>query len=46
MMNMFSQVVRVSIRPEWVGIFDFQQRFPSAIERAMWGEARESDHAR
>ncbi|KGN40443.1 pyridoxamine 5'-phosphate oxidase [Knoellia aerolata] len=29
------RMVRVFITPEWVGILDFQQRFPSAIERAM-----------
>ncbi len=29
------QMARVFIRPEWVGILDFQTRFPSAIERAM-----------
>ena len=26
---------RVAIRPEWVGILDFQTRFPSAIARRM-----------
>lgn len=29
------QMTRVFIRPEWVGILDFEERFPSAIERAM-----------
>ena len=29
------RMVRVFITPEWVGILDFQQRFPSALERAM-----------
>ena len=28
-------MVRVGIRPEWVGILDYQTRFPSFIERAM-----------
>ena len=28
-------MARVAIAPEWVGILDFQQRFPSAIEKAM-----------
>jgi hypothetical protein len=28
-------MARVAISPEWVGILDFQQRFPSAIEQAM-----------
>lgn len=29
------QMARVFIRPEWVGILDFETRFPSALERAM-----------
>jgi hypothetical protein len=28
-------MARVAITPEWVGILDFQQRFPSAIEHVM-----------
>jgi hypothetical protein len=28
-------MVRIAITPEWVGILDFEQRFPSAIEHAM-----------
>ena len=35
---MFPQMARIVIRPEWVGILDFVQRFPSAIEAAMSGE--------
>jgi hypothetical protein len=30
-----SRMSRVFIRPEWVGILDFEARFPSALERAM-----------
>jgi hypothetical protein len=26
---------RIFIRPEWVGILDFETRFPNALERAM-----------
>jgi hypothetical protein len=26
---------RVFIKPNWVGILDFETRFPSALERAM-----------
>jgi len=26
---------RITIQPEWVGILDFEQRFPSEIENAM-----------
>jgi hypothetical protein len=26
-----SQMARITIRPEWVGILDFQTRFPSAL---------------
>jgi Pyridoxamine 5'-phosphate oxidase len=33
--QMFRQMTRISIRPEWVGILDFQTRFPSAIEAVM-----------
>jgi hypothetical protein len=29
------QMARLFIAPEWVAILDFQQRFPSAVERAM-----------
>ena len=28
-------LARVAITPEWVGILDFEQRFPSEIEHAM-----------
>jgi Pyridoxamine 5'-phosphate oxidase len=29
------QMARIFIQPEWVGILDFETRFPSALERAM-----------
>ncbi len=29
------RMARIFIQPEWVGILDFQTRFPSALERAM-----------
>lgn len=29
------RMARVFIRPEWVGILDFETRFPNALERAM-----------
>jgi hypothetical protein len=32
---LFPQMSRVFVRPEWVGILDFETRFPSALERAM-----------
>ncbi len=28
-------MARVAITPEWVGVLDFEQRFPSALEKAM-----------
>ena len=28
-------MTRIRVRPEWVGILDFETRFPSAIEKAM-----------
>jgi hypothetical protein len=31
----FPRMSRVFVRPEWVGILDFETRFPSALERAM-----------
>lgn len=34
---MFPQMARIVIQPEWVGILNFEQRFPSAIEAAMSG---------
>ena len=33
--QMFPQMVRISISPEWVSVIDFEKRFPSAIEAAM-----------
>ena len=33
--QMFSEMVRIAIRPEWVAVIDFEKRFPSAIEAAM-----------
>jgi len=35
--QMFPQMARITIRPDWVGFLDFQTRFPSAIARAMGG---------
>ncbi len=32
---MSPRMARVAVRPEWVGVLDFQTRFPSAIEAAM-----------
>lgn len=29
------QMARIFITPEWVGILDFETRFPSAVERAV-----------
>ena len=33
--GMFSQMVRIAVKPERVGILDMEKRFPSAIEAAM-----------
>lgn len=33
--GMFPRMVRVTVHPEWVGLLDFETRFPSAIEAAM-----------
>ncbi len=32
---LFAHMVRIAVRPEWVAVLDFEQRFPSAIEAAM-----------
>jgi pyridoxamine 5'-phosphate oxidase-like protein len=32
--GMFPQMARIAVQPEWVGIIDFEKRFPSAIEAA------------
>ena len=34
----FSQMVRISVRPEWVSVLGFETRFPSAMEAAMSGQ--------
>ncbi len=33
--QMFPQMTRIRVRPEWVSILDFEERFPSAIAAAM-----------
>lgn len=33
--GLFSQMARIVVQPEWVGILDFETRLPSAIEAAM-----------
>jgi general stress protein 26 len=35
--GMFSQMARITVKPEWVAVLDFEMRFPSAIEAAMSG---------
>ena len=35
--SLFTHMQRIAIKPEWVGILDFEQRFPSAIAAAMAG---------
>jgi hypothetical protein len=36
--QMSPQMTRITVQPEWVGILDFERRFPSAIEAAMSGQ--------
>ena len=31
MRQMVNSMIRITVRPEWVGILDFQSRFPSAL---------------
>jgi hypothetical protein len=33
--QMFDQTTRIAVTPEWVGLIDFEQRFPFAMELAM-----------
>jgi len=33
--NLLPQMARITVQPEWVGILDFEQRFPSALQAAM-----------
>jgi hypothetical protein len=35
--GMCPQMARIFLRPGWVGVLDFETRFPSAIEKAMEG---------
>lgn len=30
-----SRMMRIAVTPEWVGVLDFEQRFPSALARKM-----------
>lgn len=36
--SLFPQMARITVQPEWVGILDFETRFPSAIADAMAGK--------
>jgi hypothetical protein len=33
--KMGQQMLRIAVRPAWVGLLDFERRFPSAIEEVM-----------
>jgi hypothetical protein len=35
MLTAMGGMARIAITPRWVGILDFEQRFPSALEKAM-----------
>lgn len=35
--GMFKQIARISLRPDWVAILDFEGRFPQQIAKAMSG---------
>ena len=34
---LFPQMTRIVVLPDWVGLLDFEQRFPIAIEATMAG---------
>jgi PPOX class probable F420-dependent enzyme len=36
---LFPQMARIAVTPTWVGVLDFEQRFPHAIEAAMAANA-------
>ena len=33
--RMFPRMARIAVRPAWVGVLDFERRFPGGIARAM-----------
>lgn len=33
--NLFPRMARIAVRPEWVGVIDFETRFPNEIEKGM-----------
>ena len=33
--GMIDQMARFSVQPQWVGVLDFEQRFPSALAAVM-----------
>ena len=33
--SLYKQMARIAVTPEWVNILDFEQRFPSALAKAM-----------
>jgi hypothetical protein len=33
--GLFTHMARIAVKPDWVGVLDFETRFPSAIEAAM-----------
>lgn len=35
--GLFKQMGRITVTPGWVGVMDFEQRFPNVIEAAMAG---------
>lgn len=35
--SMFDEMARFCVQPKWVGVLDFEERFPSAIAAAMAG---------
>jgi hypothetical protein len=35
--QMSPRMVRITVRPDWVSILDFETRFPSAVQAAMTG---------
>jgi PPOX class probable F420-dependent enzyme len=42
--TMFTEMARIAIRPDWVGVLDFQTRFPSAMQPFLETAAAQALH--
>jgi hypothetical protein len=42
--TLFAEMARIAIRPDWVGVLDFQIRFPSAMQPFLETAAAQATH--